>query len=134
MPDRQSLDRTILPFPVRGCSPVGTGCGAGFPKPLQGRGTSPRIARIARISAERVCGNLRGLRAVWLAAVHWLDKNKWQCYCSDFCGSSNALYGRLSIAGLLILLINKFENSPIVVIIGDFLSQEGHLYFFVSLF
>jgi len=64
-------DSERQPGPDRGQSPAGNGCGAGFPKPLQGRGTSPRIARITRVSAERICGNLRGLRAVWLAAVHW---------------------------------------------------------------
>ena len=63
-------DSERQPGPDRGQSPVGNGCGAGFLKPLQRRGTSPRIARIARVSAERVCGDLRGLRAVWLAAGH----------------------------------------------------------------
>ncbi len=51
----------------RGQSPVGNGSGAGFPKPLQGRDKSPRIARIAQISAERVCGVRR---AIWSVAGH----------------------------------------------------------------
>ena len=43
------------------------------PNPREGIHGSPRIARITRISTERVCGDLRGLRAIWLAAVHrWL--------------------------------------------------------------
>ena len=83
----QGLERTVLPVrgggrsPVGGRdlavgmsrrdrSPVGNGCGEGFPEPLQGRGTSPQIARIARVSAERICGNLRGLRAICSVAVH----------------------------------------------------------------
>ena len=51
-------------------SPVGNGCGEGFPEPLKGLDTSPRIARIARVSAERVCGNLRERRAVCSVAGH----------------------------------------------------------------
>lgn len=80
MPDRQSLDRTILPFPVRGCSSVGNGCGAGFLMPLQERGISLRIARITRISAEAgawirlrptIKMRARGQGAICSAAVHW---------------------------------------------------------------
>ncbi len=50
-------------------SPVGNGCSAGVPKPLQGRDASPRIARIKRVSAERVCGNVT-VWTIWSAAVH----------------------------------------------------------------
>ena len=57
-------DSERQPSPARGQSSVGNGCSAGGPEPLQGRDTSPRIARIARISAERVCGNLRDQRAI----------------------------------------------------------------------
>ena len=80
----QGLERTVLPVrgggqsPVGGRdlavgmsrrdrSPVGNGCGEGFPEPLQGRDMAPRIARIARVSAERVCGERR---AVFSVAVH----------------------------------------------------------------
>jgi len=41
-----------------------------IPNPREGIHGSPRIARIARISAKRVCGDRR---AIWLEAVHrWL--------------------------------------------------------------
>ena len=82
----QGLERTVLPVrgggqsPVEGRdlavgmsrwdrSPVGNGCGEGFPEPLQGRDMAPRIARIARVSAERVCGNVT-VWTIWSAAVH----------------------------------------------------------------
>jgi len=61
-------------------------------EPLQGRDTSPRIARITRISAERVCGNLRGQRAICEGGGHRVfDETKirkiWDICkrSSDFC-------------------------------------------------
>ena len=85
----QGLERAVLPVrgggqsPVGGRdlavdmsrwdrSPVGNGCGEGFPEPLQGRDMAPRIARIKRVSAERVCEILRGLRAICSVAGHRL--------------------------------------------------------------
>jgi len=56
--------------PVRGCLSVAVGGPMRSPNPREGIHGSPRIARIARISAERVCGNLRERRAVWLGVVH----------------------------------------------------------------
>lgn len=40
------------------------------PNPREGIHGSPRIARITRILAEKVCGNLRERRAIWLATGH----------------------------------------------------------------
>ena len=62
-------DPELQAIPVRGQSPVGNGCGEGFPEPLQGRDMAPRIARITRVPAERVCGNVT-VGAIWSAAVH----------------------------------------------------------------
>ena len=59
--------RTI---PVRGCLSVAVGGPMRSPNPREGIHGAPRIARIARISAKRVCGDRR---AIWLEAVHrWL--------------------------------------------------------------
>ena len=55
--------------PARGQSPVGNVGGAGSREPLQGRrDVSPRITRVC---TYEICGNLRGVRAIWLMVVHW---------------------------------------------------------------
>ncbi len=46
-------------FPVRGCLSVAVDGPMRSPNPSEGIHVSPRIARITRISAERVCGNRR---------------------------------------------------------------------------
>ena len=51
--------RTI---PVRGCLSVAEGGSMRSPNPREGIHGAPRIARIARISAERVCGDRRKRR------------------------------------------------------------------------
>ncbi len=102
----QGLERTVLPVrgggqsPVGGRdlavgmsrrdrSPVGNGCGEGFPEPLQGLDMAPRIARIKRVSAERICGNLRERWAICSVAVHrrFFDgakiRNNWIAYGSS---------------------------------------------------
>ena len=57
-------------FPVRGCISVARDGCAREPNPREGIHGSPRIARIARISEKRICGDMRGLRAIWFTVVH----------------------------------------------------------------
>ena len=49
-------------IPVRGCLSVAVGDPMRSPNPREGIHGFPRIARITRISAERVCGNRRKRR------------------------------------------------------------------------
>ena len=69
-------------FPVRGCISVARdGCARG-PNPREGIHGSPRIARIARISEKRICGDMRGLRAICEVAVHrwFLTERRYENY------------------------------------------------------
>ena len=53
-------------------SPVGNGCGAGFPEPLQGLdGVNLRVSRVsARICPQTFCVCLRGQRAICEGGGH----------------------------------------------------------------
>ena len=65
-------DSERQPGPARGQSPVGNGCSAGVPKPLQGlEGACLRVSRVsARIWAQEFCGILRGQRAICEGGEH----------------------------------------------------------------
>ena len=60
--------RTI---PVRECLSVAVGGPMRSPNPREGIHGAPRIARITRIPEERVFGNRRKRRGIWLGVVHW---------------------------------------------------------------
>ena len=57
-------------FPVRGCLSVAEGGSMRSPNPREGIHGAPRIARITRILEERVFGNRRKRRGIWLATGH----------------------------------------------------------------
>ena len=62
-------DPELQAIPVRGCLSVAVGGPMRGPNPREGIHASPRITRVF---AYDVCGNPRGLRAVWAVAGHRL--------------------------------------------------------------